>query len=241
MAVQTTAIAIILLILVPIYVVYKPPRLVISYFQRRFPEVLFQVDTDRKIVALTIDDSPSQYTREVLDILKANDVSATFFVIGNQVRGQEDILAEIVASGSELGNHAMHDEPAVSLSSSILKEEMLEVDGYIEQAYKTANKDRNLRLFRPGSGVFSRRILDVATAAGYTTTLGSIYPHDPFISTWRINAWHILSMLRRGAVIICHDRRPWTVPMLQKVVPEMKRKGYEVVSVSRFMGLTDKT
>jgi peptidoglycan/xylan/chitin deacetylase (PgdA/CDA1 family) len=238
MAVQTTAIMIVLLVLIPIYVVYKPPKLVISYFQSRFPEVLFQVNTDRKIVALTIDDTPSQYTRDILDILKTNEASATFFVIGNQVSQQPELLAEIVTSGSELGNHAMHDEPTVSISSSVLKDEILEVDGYIEQAYKTANKERSSRLFRPGSGVFSRRVLDVVTAAGYKTILGSIYPHDPFISTWRLNAWHILSMLRPGAVIICHDRRPWTVPMLKKVVPEMKRKGYEVVSVSRFLELT---
>ncbi|KJX96049.1 Polysaccharide deacetylase family protein [Zymoseptoria brevis] len=238
MAVQTTAILVVLLILIPIYVVYKPPKLAISYFQQRFPEVLFQVNTARKIVALTIDDSPSQYTREIVDILKTNDVSATFFVIGNQVSQHPDVLAEIVASGSELGNHAMHDEPTVSLTNAALEAEIREVDGYIEQAYKTSNKDRGLHLFRPGSGVFSQRILDVVTTAGYKTILGSIYPHDPFISTWRLNAWHILSMLRPGAVIICHDRRSWTVPMLKKVVPEMKRKGYEVVSVSKFLEVT---
>lgn len=238
MATQTALLAIILLVVVPLYTIYKPPKFVISYFQARFPEVLFQVQTSKKIVALTIDDTPSIYTNQILDILKENAASATFFVIGGQVAGNEHILTNIVKAGSELGNHAMHDEPSISLPSAVLESEMNEVDKLIDNAYNAAGRERKDHLFRPGSGVFSRRILDVATTAGYRTILGSIYPHDPFISFWRLNAWHILSMLRPGAVIICHDRRSWTVPMLKKVVPAMKKKGFEVVSVSRFLEMT---
>lgn len=239
MAVQTTAIAVILLVIVPLYLIYKPPKFTIAYFQNTFPEVLFQVDTTRKIVALTIDDAPSPYTGQILEILKRNDATATFFVIGNQVAQREGLLADIVAAGSELGNHAMHDEPSISLTSDVLSKEIEQVNTYIERAYRHAQKERQSYLFRPGSGVFSRRILDVATKAGYKTILGSIYPHDPFISWWRVNAWHILSMLRPGAVIICHDRRSWTVPMLEKTVPEMKRRGYDIVSVSKFLEMTE--
>lgn len=235
MATQTAVLAIFLLLVVPLYTIYKPPKVVISYFQARFPEVLFQVQTDKKIVALTIDDTPSVYTNEILDILKENEASATFFVIGGQVSGNERILSDIVKAGSELGNHAMHDEPSISLPSDVLESQIHEVDLFINRAYNDAGKERKSHYFRPGSGVFSRRILDVATTAGYKTILGSIYPHDPFISFWTVNAWHILSMIRPGAVIICHDRRPWTVPMLKKVVPAMKKKGYEVVSLSKFL------
>ncbi|CZT21175.1 related to nodulation protein nodB [Ramularia collo-cygni] len=238
MAVQTTALAIILLVVIPVYLVYKPPKFTIGYFQSRFPDVLFQVDTQRKIVALTIDDAPSPYTGQILDILRKNDATATFFVIGNQVPHREELLVDIVAAGNELGNHAMHDEPSISLTSEVLAEQINKVDVYIDRAYKDAHKERHSHLFRPGSGIFSQRILDVTTKAGYKTILGSIYPHDPFISVWRLNAWHVLSMLRPGAVIICHDRRSWTVPMLEKTVPEMKRRGYEVVSVSEFLQMT---
>ena len=239
MATQTTIIIVLLLVIIPLYIIYKPPNLVINYFQNRFPDVLFQVDTSKKIIALTIDDAPSQYTNQILDILKDNAATATFFVIGGQVPGNEHNLVDIVSAGSELGNHAMHDEPSIQLPSNILEEQIHQVDEYIESAYKTAGKERpSMRLFRPGSGVFSQRILDVVTMAGYKSILGGIYPHDPFINIWRINAWHVLSMMRPGAVIICHDRRSWTVPMLKKVVPEMKRRGYEVVSVEHFTRLT---
>ncbi|EME46135.1 carbohydrate esterase family 4 protein [Dothistroma septosporum NZE10] len=235
MAVQTTVLTVILLIVVPLHVIYKPPKAVVGYFQNRFPDVLFQINTTKKIVALTIDDAPSPYTSQILDILKENKASATFFVIGGQVPQHEGLLADIVQAGSELGNHAMHDEPSISLTSTELREQIDKVDKYIASAYSSTGEERGALYFRPGSGFFSERILDVATAAGYKTVLGSIYPHDPFISVWWLNAWHILSMYRPGAVIICHDRRSWTVPMLRKVVPALKKEGYEVVSISKFL------
>jgi peptidoglycan/xylan/chitin deacetylase (PgdA/CDA1 family) len=172
-----------------------------------------------------------------LEILKENDATATFFVIGNQVPGNEEILADIVRAGHELGNHAMHDEPSVSLSSDVLAQEINQVDTIINQAYEQGGRVRSSHHFRPGSGVFSQRILAIAEKAGYQAILGSIYPHDPFISRWRVNAWHVLSSLRPGAVIICHDRRSWTVPMLRKALPGMKQKGFEVASVSGLLSL----
>ncbi|TKA30677.1 hypothetical protein B0A50_02397 [Salinomyces thailandicus] len=235
MAVQLLTIVVLVVVVLPAYWIYKPPRFAINYFQRRFPDVLFQIDTSRKIVALTIDDAPSHDTERILDVLKANDAHATFFVIGGQVAGRENVMDAIVRQGHELGNHAMHDEPSLSLPSDVLSEEIVQVDGLIKTAYSTVGKPRTSRLFRPGSGFFSERILEVAAKLDYKTVLGGIYPHDPFIKYWRVNARHILSMLRPGAVIICHDRRSWTLPMLQRVLPEMKKRGYEVVTVSQLV------
>ena len=239
MAVFTTALVVFLLVYVPIYTIYKPPKIVINYFQSRFPEVLFQVQAGRKVVALTIDDAPTEFTGQILSLLKENNASATFFVIGNQALQREDVLAEIVSSGSELGNHAMRDEPSISLSSDVLRDQIEQVDQLIDSAYDSVNENRLAYYFRPGSGVFSQRILDVAASVGHATVLGSIYPHDPFIKYWRLNAWHILSMVRPGAVIICHDRRSWTLPMLRKVLPALKKKGYEVVTISKLIEIAN--
>lgn len=232
MALQLIALSALLLLVLPAYIIYKPPGILVNYFQRRFPDVLFHINTSRKIVALTIDDAPSAYTEQILDVLKANNAHATFFLIGDQIPGRENIIDSIVRQGHEIGNHAMHDEPSLNLPSSTLSDEIAEVDALITQSYRTVGAARTARYFRPGSGIFSQRVLDVAAKLGYTTILGSIYPHDPFIGYWGVNAWHILSMLRPGAVVICHDRRSWTVPMLRKIVPEMRRRGYEVVTVS---------
>lgn len=236
MTIQILAAAVLVLVVLPLFMIYKPPVFVVNQLQRRFPQVLFHIPTKGNVVALTIDDAPSEYTRQILDVLEANQATATFFAIGGQVSGRENVMQDILRRGNELGNHAMHDEPSINVPSERLVAEIDQVDEMIQAAYETAGRNRTMKYFRPGSGIFSDRVLDIADKAGYRTILGSIYPHDPFIPYWRINAWHILSSLRPGAVIICHDRRSWTVPMLKKVIPEIKRKGYEIVTVS---GLLD--
>ena len=237
MALQYLTLLILILLVLPLYVIYKPPTFVINGLQRRFPQVLFHVPTAKKIVALTIDDAPSPYTNQILDLLKAHSATATFFTIGDQVPGQEQMLQDILSAGSELGNHAMHDEPSINLPSKTLQQEINQVNLFIDNAYAAVGQNRTSHYFRPGSGIFSQRILDVAKDAGYQTILGSIYPHDPFISYPRINGWHILSMLRPGAVIICHDRRSWTPPMLARVIPEIRKRGYEIVTVTELLSV----
>jgi peptidoglycan/xylan/chitin deacetylase (PgdA/CDA1 family) len=227
------AIAVVVLFITPFYIIYKPPTPLIRYFQQKWPDVLWHVNTSAKIIALTIDDAPSAYTAEIMDILKENDAHATFFVIGGHVPGREDVLTELVKKGHELGNHAMHDEPSVKLADSELIHQIDAVDGMINTAYASAGVDTHPpRYFRPGSGFFSKRMRARIDMLRYRIVLGDIYPHDPQIPYWRVNSAHILSMLKPGGIIICHDRRSWTVPMLRKVIPEMKRRGYQITTVS---------
>lgn len=223
----------VLTLITPFYVIYKPPNLLIRYFQHRWPDVLWHVPLTEKIIALTIDDAPSEYTRGIVDVLKENDAKATFFVIGGQVNGREQNLKYIVETGNELGNHAMHDEPSRALSSKQLSEELIEVEGYINTTYADLSTERPPnRFFRPGSGFFSSAMRQQTKDLGYQMVLGGVYPHDPQISYPSVNARHILSMVRPGAIIICHDRRSWTVPMLRNVLPELKRRGYVVTTVT---------
>ncbi|KAF1849580.1 carbohydrate esterase family 4 protein [Cucurbitaria berberidis CBS 394.84] len=227
----------ILTFITPFYIIYKPPHLLIRYFQRRWPDVLWHVPTHEKVVALTIDDAPSTHTQDIIQVLKENNATATFFVIGSQVRGREDALEDVVRAGHELGNHAMHDEPSRSLRPETLALELREVEGYINGTYTKLDLPRpRRRYFRPGSGFFSTRMRLQIQELGYRLVLGSVYPHDPQISYPEVNARHILSMVRPGSIIICHDRRSWTVPMLKKVLPELRRRGYRVTTVT---GLLD--
>ncbi|KAF2669804.1 putative polysaccharide deacetylase [Microthyrium microscopicum] len=221
-----------------LYSIYKPPSFLITYFQHRWPQVLWRVDTDHKVIALTIDDAPSEYTPAILELLRDNNAKATFFVIGGQVEGREDILRQIVSEGHELGNHAMRDEPSAQLSDETLMGQIGAVQGMIEHAYESSNDSvdgKRLpppKYFRPGSGFFSARMLKLLDRMGYLPVLGNVYPHDPQISWWKVNARHILSMARPGSIIICHDRRSWTPPMLNRVLQELKKREYEVVTIS---------
>lgn len=232
---MTTLVALVVLVLVlavPFYVIYKPPQALIRYFANRWPDVLWQVDTDEKVIGLTIDDAPSEFTQGILEVLQANDAHATFFVIGGQVPGREDELVNAVRGDNELGNHAMHDEPSRALTDAELTTEIETVRENIRAAYHTADKHMPPQYFRPGSGFFSDRMRRLVDKLGYRMVLGSVYPHDPQIPYPWLNARHILSMVRPGSIIICHDRRSWTAPMLREVLPELKRRGYKVVPLT---------
>ncbi|CAK7225638.1 hypothetical protein SBRCBS47491_005958 [Sporothrix bragantina] len=263
MATLLALLAIVSLLVIPFYVIYKPPRPLISYFVSRWPDVLWRVDlpvvvtsgdpterpAQRKLVALTIDDAPSEYTRGILEVLHEYDAHATFFVIGGQVPGRQSVLREALASGGhELANHGMHDEPARALTDAELQEQIAEVDGMLQQVYDSVRAGRHggtanpelaqtkpPRFYRPGSGFFSDRMRTLVTHLGYRLVLGGVYPHDAQINYPWVNAQHILSMLKPGAIVICHDRRSWTAPMLRKMLPAAIKQGYQFVTVTELL------
>lgn len=244
MATLLTLVALFLLVVLPFlvaYCVYKPPGFLIRYLRQKYPDVLFEVTTSQKIIALSIDDAPSPYTDDILQILSDNDARATFFVIGGQVQGRETTLRRMIRAGHELGNHAMHDEPSMNLKPEELKEQIQEVREKLETAYEAEGKPLTNSYFRPGSGFFNQRMREAARDWGFRITLGTVYPHDPQIPYPSVNARHILSMAHPGAIIICHDRRGWTPPMLRAVLPELRRRGYKVVTITELLESVKKT
>lgn len=223
-----------LLLAAPLYIIYRPPALLIYYFQHRWPDVLWHVSTTQKLMALTIDDGPSEYTKEIIQVLRANNAAATFFIIGSNVPGHEETLQDLIRHDNELANHAMHDEPSRSLTDADLTSQMGSVHTQICSAYAAVGKEAPPKYFRPGSGFFSTRMRELLAESGYQLVLGGVYPHDAQIQFWRVNAQHVLSMLRPGGIIVSHDRS-WTAPMLRKVIPEMKRKGYRLVTITELL------
>ncbi|KAF9894632.1 hypothetical protein FE257_006520 [Aspergillus nanangensis] len=225
-------------LLLPLYLIYKPPSLLIRYFQHHWPDTLWHVPLppSQKLIALTIDDAPSPYTADILAALRENSAHATFFLIGSQIPSREESLHELIRRGNELANHAMHDEPSRSLSDAELEGQLGQVQDRIRAAYEAVGaREPVQRWFRPGSGFFSERMRGLVGRLGYRIVLGSVYPHDAQIPWWWVNARHVLSIVKPGGIIICHDRRPWTAKMLRKVLPELARRGYRVVTVSELV------
>lgn len=141
-------------LLAPIYVIYRQSKPLIRYFRRRWPDVLWDVSTTKKCIALTIDDGPSEYTTEILEILKTHEATATFFVIGCHIAGREEVLQTLLRNGNELGNHAMRDEPSRSLGDADLREQLFVVQSKIHDIYSAVDIEPPIRYFRPGSGFF---------------------------------------------------------------------------------------
>jgi peptidoglycan/xylan/chitin deacetylase (PgdA/CDA1 family) len=212
-----------------ISVVYLQPRWLLTLLARRHPDVLYFVQTTKRIVALTIDDAPHPLvTPQILDVLRAHGAHATFFVIGDHARGNEQILEHVRREGNELGNHLEHEYPSIRLTPAAFEQQLRTVDQLIAPSTK-------VKWFRPGSGWYNSRMLAQAREQRYQCALGSVYPFDTIVRNEWLISNYITSQVFPGAVIILHDGkndRVRSVNVLRNVLSGLKRSGYDVVTLS---------
>lgn len=226
------------LIVLLVYTIYSPPKIVISFFAKVYPDVLFHINlpTSSPYIAFTIDDFPNpndlSISFHLLDLLRQYNARCTFFTIGSNVEKYhssdriKNLFERIEADGHELGNHGWHDEKAIHLSRD-------ELERQINETQMTINRLSNStsQWFRPGSGFFNRTMLDLCHRLGYRLVLGSIYPHDPQIRYSGLNSLFIRSKLYPGAIIILHDRYA-TIETLKKVLPEIQKRSFHLVTLT---------
>lgn len=210
-------------------VVMFQPRWLMATLAKLSPDVVYFVETEIQAVALTIDDGPDPgATPKILDLLKQHEAHATFFFITGRVPGNEEIVLRTVKEGHELANHSVADEPSIFLKSSEFERRFL-------KAHEVLSRFSDVRWFRPGSGWYSKKMLSIIHRHGYRCALGSVYPFDPQIpSSWFIKR-HVLRGVQRGSIIVLHDhgaRGERTIAVLGAILPELKRRGFRVVTLS---------
>ncbi|MFN2147095.1 MAG: chitin deacetylase family protein [Anaerolineales bacterium] len=210
-------------------IVMLQPRWILRQLNGYSNAVLYSVETDRPLVALTIDDGPDPATTAViLDTLAKYDASATFFVLADHIPGNEPLLERMVAEGHEIGNHMVTDQPSIRLTDADFERRLL-------AARQALAPFSNSDWFRPGSGWFNRTMLATLARYGYHTVLGSIYPWDAHIPSSRFASHYILRRVFPGAVIVLHDvedRGARTVRTLKTILPELSARGYRVVTLT---------
>ena len=203
----------------------------------RDPRVLYSVATVERVLALTIDDAPdAETTPEILAVLKRHGARATFFVIADQIAGNESLLERIVAEGHELGNHMTRDERSIELSPDAFERELLRAREMLAPFDAT-------RWFRPGSGYYDDEMLEILARHGYRCALGSVYPIDAQLPWSAPAAYWIRWRAQPGSVIILHDRGERgrrTAKTLADVLPTLGRKGFRVVTLTELAVLPER-
>jgi peptidoglycan/xylan/chitin deacetylase (PgdA/CDA1 family) len=211
------------------------PEWVIARLRRSSPEVLYSVETQKPVVALTIDDGPDAETSPlILDILKKYNAQATFFLITDHVPGNEALVQRMVSEGHELGNHMTADEPSIRLSIDEFERKMLTAGGVLSKF------DEAIHWFRPGSGWYNNEMLSVIHEHDYRCALGSVYPYDPQIGSAWFSSNYILWKITPGDIIVLHDygtRGKRTLKTLDALLPEITQRGYQLVTLSELTEL----
>jgi peptidoglycan/xylan/chitin deacetylase (PgdA/CDA1 family) len=191
---------------------------------------LYYVHDGRKRIALTIDDGPSPiYTPQILKLLEKYGVTATFSMIGVQVRAYPGIAREVADAGHMIANHTWThlDLPALSATSAA---------DQIKRATSAIHKatGRKPALFRAPYGAWSPEVLELCAKNRLTPVDWSVDPRDwarPGVSSIVDN---IMRNTRTGSIILEHDGggdRSQTVAALGIVLPRLIDAGYRFVTV----------
>ena len=222
-------VAILVNVLLVSAILFFQPRWLLSVVTKIAPGVVYYADTDEPLIALTIDDGPDTvFTPQILETLARHQASATFFLISSKVTDNESIVSAIAQAGHEIGNHLTQDEPSILLSSGEFESALLEAE-------KGLSEYAELRWLRPGSGWYNATMVDIAHKHNYRVALGSIFPYDTNIPSSWFASWQILTNAHPGSIIVLHDggeRGQRTVSTLNSILPQLKQKGYRVVTLS---------
>ncbi|MFD0696779.1 polysaccharide deacetylase family protein [Paenibacillus sp. GCM10027628] len=209
------------------------PRKDRAYYENR-GEVVWEITTDEKVIALTFDDGPHpEYTAQILDLLKQYDAKATFFVVGNKVKLYPDLLKREVDEGHELANHT-YSHAYLSKRTNMKKE----INKAEEIIYATTG--RHCQLFRPPGGFFNERLVSTVRQEGYKMVMWSWQLDTKDWNTPGVNRIvnKVLSNARNGNIILFHDYiegPTQTIEALKIILPELKNRGYRFTTVSEML------
>lgn len=180
-----------------------------------------------KCIALTFDDGPGPDTGRLLDLLKAQNVPATFFVLGDQAVRYPDMVRREYAEGNEVGNHTWDHKDLSKLSAAAVRDEI----NHGADAIAAAGIPRPT-LVRPPYGAVDDTVRSVA---GFPFIMWRVDPEDwKYPDAARI-ADQIVSHAKPGRIVLSHDTRRTTIDAMPAVIQRLKQEGYTFVTVSTLM------
>ena len=179
----------------------------------------------RKLLCLTFDDGPGQYTDDLLNCLEENNAHATFFMLGQNVANYSEQVQHILKAGCEIGSHSYDHPNLKNLDLDSVKKQFTDTDDLLIKACGQA-----ATVARAPYGEWNQDIID---------TVGK-----PFF-TWSVDSrdWDYMDAdldyksvmegdLSDGSIILMHDIHQPTVEAAKRVIPELVAQGYKLVTVS---------
>lgn len=201
-----------------------------------FGELIHRVDTNEKVIALTFDDGPSKrYTDQVLAILAAEQVTATFFVTGKETKQNLSQARQLLAAGHQLGNHSYSHPRMLLMSPAAVASEIEQTDA----AIRSAGYQGDI-LFRPPYGKKLLVLPWYLTEHNRLTIMWDLEPEtDPKLaSDAQAMAAYVINNAKPGSIVLLHvmyQSRQASREALPVIIEGLKQKGYRFVTVSELL------
>ncbi|MEG0026251.1 MAG: polysaccharide deacetylase family protein [Bacilli bacterium] len=182
------------------------------------------IDPNKPVIALTFDDGPSKYTKLIVDFLDESGACATFFVLGNKVPIYEETLHTMLINGNEIGNHSFSHKWLTKLNTTGLKNQIDQTQTIIKQKLNYVPK-----YLRPTYGSVNKRLRD---STNLEIVLWNVDTMDWKLKNSEKIASRALNNVKSGNIILMHDTYERTFKAVKKLVPVLKNKGYQFVTIS---------
>ena len=195
-------------------------------------------DTDQKIIYLTFDAGyENGNTPAILDALKKHQAPAVFFVVGNFIKDNPDLIRRILADDHIIGNHTMThpDLPQIS-SMDAFQKELQDV----EELYTSLTGEAMTKFYRPPRGIYSTENLSMAKELGYSTFFWSLAYVDwiPDQQPSREEAFQkLLTRIHPGAIVLLHNTSSTNAEILDELLTKWEEMGYEFHSLKELTGV----
>lgn len=189
------------------------------------------IDPTKPMIALTFDDGPSEETERILKVLAQYDARATFCILGSKVETYGDIIKRAIAQGNEIASHTWSHKKLTELSAASIRSQLTRTN----DAVRELTGGYEIKVLRPPYGSVNKNVRNICAEM------------DMVIAHWKVDTldWEtrstsktyraIMNGAKNGAIILCHDLYSSTASAVEKAVPELVEKGFQLVTVSELL------
>ncbi|MDR1563711.1 MAG: polysaccharide deacetylase family protein [Oscillospiraceae bacterium] len=183
-----------------------------------------------KLIALTFDDGPDKnLTPQLLDILKSEEVQATFFVLGSAAKVNPSVIKRAAEEGHQIASHTYNHKDLTSISEAKLKSEINDTAKVIEQ-----NAGSKPIALRPPYGAYNAAVLN---AVDVNVIIWSIDPMDWKFKDAEIVYQNVVNVARDGDIVLMHDVHASSVEAMKSIIPALKLRGFSFVTIEKLIEL----
>lgn len=186
-----------------------------------------------KKIALTFDDGPSEFTLEILELLKKYNAKATFFCIGKNIETHPEILQRIIYEGHLVGNHSYsHSKFFDFYNAKKITRELQKTDRLLEKF-----TSKKIHFFRPPYGVTTPSIRRALKVTGHKVIGWNIRSLDGGTKNQELILDRIKKRVSPGGIVLLHDTASHSVSVLEQFLQFLQQNNYQVVSIEELLNL----
>ncbi|MBR2310609.1 MAG: polysaccharide deacetylase family protein [Oscillospiraceae bacterium] len=202
-------------------------------------DAVYMGAADEKVLYLTFDAGyENGFTGKILDVLKAQQVPAAFFLVGNYVEKNADLVRRMAQEGHTVANHTMHHYDMSALTQEeAFRKELTD----LEDLYREKTGMELAKFYRPPQGVYSPENLEMAKKMGYKTVFWSLAYVDWNNDAQPTREQALAKLLPRthpGAVILLHSTSQTNADVLEELITQWKAEGYRFATLEELFANT---